>query len=222
MANKPRTPEVIDFQKRRMSLAALDIIVKDGHSNLSIRKLAKRLNISPNTIYRYFKNQDEIFIYVLNAGFEMLYEEFIAAYTANVDPVEKLKAVCNAFFDFSIRERDLTFIMVIIDTPKYPDYENTEYEPFMRIEMANAFKCRDIFRQIMTDMAETYPEFPREEIHYHALSVMHRLIGLATIYNNRVMNYLYDDPPAGAKKILADISRPYEIIRNGRLQPSTG
>lgn len=214
MANKTRSSEVIDFEKRRMSMAALEIIVKDGYNNLSIRKLSKKLNISPSTIYNYFKNSDEIYIYVLNKGFEMLFNELQKAYDSHPDPVEKLKSLCRSFFSFSIRERNLVLIMLVLDVPKYYDYLETDYEPLMRIELANALKCRDIIALIMNDMAEEYPSFHKEDIARCALIIINQLIGLITIYNNKVMQYATDDIEAGVELLLEEVTRPFELIRN--------
>jgi AcrR family transcriptional regulator len=214
MANKARSPEVIDFEKRRMSTVALDIIVKDGYHNLSIRKLSKKLNVSPSTIYNYFKNSEEIYIYVLNTGFEMLFNKLQKAYDSHSDPVEKLKSLCKAFFSFAVRERNLALIMLILDVPKYYDYVNTEYEPFMRIELANALKCRDMIVCVMNDMAEEYPSFPKEDIPRCALIIINQLIGLITIYNNQVMKYITDDIEDGVEILLEEISHPFELIRS--------
>jgi AcrR family transcriptional regulator len=214
MANKTRSPEVIDFEKRRMSMVALEIIVKDGYNNLSIRKLSKRLNISPSTIYNYFKNREEIYIYVLNSGFEMLLSELQKAYDSHTDPVEKLRSVCRNVFSFSVRERNLALIMLILDVPKYYDYVDTEYEPFMRIELANALKCRDLIVRIMNDMAEEYPSFPKEDIPRCALIIINQIIGLITIYNNKVMKYITNDIEDGVELLLEEVSHPFELIRS--------
>jgi AcrR family transcriptional regulator len=214
MANKTRSPEVIDFEKRRMSMVALEIIVKDGYNNLSIRKLSKKLDISPSTIYNYFKNSDEIYIYVLNKGFEMLFNELKKAYDAHSDPVEKLKLVCRAFFSFSVRERNLALIMLVLDVPKYYDYLETDYEPFMRIELANALKCRDLIVQIMIDMAEKYPSFPKEDILRCALIIINQVIGLITIYNNKIMKYITENIEIGVELLIDEVTRPFELIRN--------
>jgi len=214
MANKARSPEVIDFEKRRMSTVALDIIVKDGYHNLSIRKLSKKLNVSPSTIYNYFKNSEEIYIYVLNTGFEMLFNKLQKAYDSHPDPVEKLKSLCKAFFSFAVRERNLALIMLILDVPKYYDYVDTEYEPFMRIELANALKCRDMIFCVMNEMAEEYPSFSKEDIPRFTLIIINQLIGIITIYNNKVMKYITDDIEDGVELLLEEISRPFELIRS--------
>ena len=100
----------------------------------------------------------------MNTGFEMLFNKLQKAYDSHPDPVEKLKSLCKAFFSFAVRERNLALIMLILDVPKYYDYVDTEYEPFMRIELANALKCRDMIVCVMNDMAEEYPSFPKEDI----------------------------------------------------------
>lgn len=210
MANKARSQEVINLQKQQMSKAALEIIVNDGYKNLSIRKLSKSLQVSPSTIYNYFKNRDEIYIYVLNCGFEMLYDEFKNAFDSHTRPVDRLRAICETFLSFSVRERDLTFIMLILDTPKYYDYVETDYEPFMRVELENALKCRDIIMQAITEIADADPQFPRGDIQYHTFSIISRMIGLATVKNNNLIKYITSDMDGGIEKVMKDVIRPFE------------
>jgi len=214
MANKARSPEVIEFEKQRMSMVALEMIVKDGYNNLSMRKLSRMLKVSPNTIYNYFKNREEIYIYVLNKGFEMLLSEFQKAYDSHPDPVEKLKSVCRSVFSFTVRERNLALIMFVLDVPKYYDFVNTDYEPFMNIELANALKCRDLIVRVMNDMAEKYPSFPKEDIQRCSMIIITQLVGLITIYNNKVIEYITDDIEGGIELLLREVSRPFEIIRS--------
>lgn len=205
MANRKRSQETINFQKQQMSKAALEIIINDGYKNLSIRKLSKSLQISPTTIYNYFKSRDEIYVYVLNYGFEMLYDEFRKAYDSHTAPVDRLKALCENFIAFSVRERDLTFIMLILDTPKYNDYIGTGLEPIMKIELQNALKCRDIIMQIVTEIAEGDPLFPAESIPYCTFSIIYRMIGFATVSSNNLINYLAGDIDGLAVKAVNEI-----------------
>ncbi len=212
MANKTRSPETIDFEKKRMSKAALEIIVKDGYNGLSMRKLSKKLNISPTTIYNYFKNQDEIYIYVLNYGFELLLSELEKAYNSYHDPVEKLKAACKSTLSFAKRERELSFIMFILDTPKYYDFADSNYEPLMRIELYNALKCRDVYFRIISEIATESPSFKNEAVPFRTLSTIHQLIGLVTIYNNNIIKYISDNVDEDVERLLEEIYRPFEVL----------
>ncbi len=212
MANKTRSPEMINFQKQQMSKAALEIIVKEGYDSLSIRKLSGRLNISQSTIYNYFKSRDEIYIYVLNYGFELFYIELKSARDSGKDPVDRLRQLCRAAYSFGIRERDLIFIMLILDTPKYLDYLETDYEPFMRVELSNALKCRDIFAQAVTEISESGRSLPKKDIEYYTFSIITQLIGLVTIYNNNLIKYMIEDIDGAIERMLKDILRPFEAV----------
>ncbi len=204
---------MINFQKQQMSKAALEIIVKEGYDSLSIRKLSGKLNISQSTIYNYFKNRDEIYIYVLNYGFELFYRELQSARDSGKDPVDRLRKLCRAAFSFGIRERDLIFIMLILDTPKYLDYLETDYEPFMRVELSNALKCRDIFAEAVTEISESQRSFPKKDIEYHTFSIITQMIGLVTIHNNNLIKYMTDDIDGAIERMLRDILRPFEPVR---------
>lgn len=213
MANKARSPEMINFQKQQMSKAALDIIVREGYDSLSIRKLSGKLKISQSTIYNYFKNRDEIYIYVLNNGFELFYLELAAACELKTDPVEKLRSLCRSSLSFCIRERDLAYIMLVLDTPKYLDYMKTDYEPFMRMELSNALKCRDVFTQVITGISELYRLIPKKDIEYRTFSVITQLIGLVTVNNNNLIQYMVENADSVIERMLRDIISPFEVVK---------
>jgi AcrR family transcriptional regulator len=55
--------------KRKILEAASDILAKEGYENLSIRKIAKRIEYSPGIIYHYFKDKDEIVTLIVEEGY---------------------------------------------------------------------------------------------------------------------------------------------------------
>jgi AcrR family transcriptional regulator len=50
----------IESTKRKIIDATLDILAEDGYENLSIRKIANKIEYSPGIIYHYFKDKSEI------------------------------------------------------------------------------------------------------------------------------------------------------------------
>ena len=50
MPKAPMTKEEIEDTRERILDTALDIIIKDGFNNLSIRKIASRLGVTATTI----------------------------------------------------------------------------------------------------------------------------------------------------------------------------
>jgi AcrR family transcriptional regulator len=52
--------------------AARDLFVAEGYNNVSIRKIAERIEYSPAAIYSYFPSKDDIFLALAEEGFQML------------------------------------------------------------------------------------------------------------------------------------------------------
>ncbi|HZX74142.1 MAG TPA: TetR/AcrR family transcriptional regulator [Cyclobacteriaceae bacterium] len=55
---------------------AIEMIVKDGFEGLSMQKLAKEANVSPATIYLYFKNKEDM-LNQLYMGIEQIFSDEI-------------------------------------------------------------------------------------------------------------------------------------------------
>jgi AcrR family transcriptional regulator len=52
--------------------AARDLFVTEGYANVSIRKIADRIEYSPAAIYAYFRSKDDIFFALAEEGFRLL------------------------------------------------------------------------------------------------------------------------------------------------------
>ena len=53
--------------------AARDLFVAEGYQNVSIRKIAERIEYSPAAIYSYFPSKDDIFFALAEEGFRLLF-----------------------------------------------------------------------------------------------------------------------------------------------------
>src|SRR5258708_12581168 len=52
--------------------AARELFVAEGYQNVSIRKVAERIEYSPAAIYSYFPSKDDIFFALAEEGFRLL------------------------------------------------------------------------------------------------------------------------------------------------------
>jgi AcrR family transcriptional regulator len=52
--------------------AARELFIAEGYQNVSIRKIAERVEYSPAAIYSYFASKDDIFFALAEEGFRML------------------------------------------------------------------------------------------------------------------------------------------------------
>jgi AcrR family transcriptional regulator len=68
--------------------AARELFVAEGYHNVSIRKIAEKIEYSPAAIYSYFPSKDDIFLALAEEGFRLLFEcGGVAAETSSVDTI---------------------------------------------------------------------------------------------------------------------------------------
>ncbi|MBC8059495.1 MAG: TetR/AcrR family transcriptional regulator [Clostridiaceae bacterium] len=58
--------------RKKILDAASEILIKEGYENLSIRKIATKIEYSPGIIYHYFENKAEIVTSVAEEGYEKI------------------------------------------------------------------------------------------------------------------------------------------------------
>lgn len=71
-----------------------------GFDKTSLRSIAKKLGISPGTIYLYFKNKDDLLFAVHEEGFKLLHERMQAKMGIK-DPIFRLKEIARAYIQFA-------------------------------------------------------------------------------------------------------------------------
>src|SRR5712691_4692465 len=72
MGIKERQERDREAVRRSILDAARDLFVTEGYHNVSIRKIAERIEYSPAAIYGYFPSKDDIFFALAEEGFRLL------------------------------------------------------------------------------------------------------------------------------------------------------
>lgn len=69
-------PKVVDHETYRCELirASFDVVAKVGYGSLSMKELARNLNISTGLIYHYFENKEEWFVSIVTHFSREVYE----------------------------------------------------------------------------------------------------------------------------------------------------
>ncbi len=94
--------------------AARDLFVKEGYENVSMRRIAARIEYSPTTIYLYFRDKAELLQSICEETFGALTRQFEEIGQVVSDPVERLKRIGRAYIDFGLAHPNqyrLTFMM---------------------------------------------------------------------------------------------------------------
>jgi AcrR family transcriptional regulator len=94
--------------------AARHLFVTHGYQEVSIRKIAERIEYSPAAIYGYFPSKDDIFFALAEEGFRLLFQYGGAARPVSDDPAEKLRAMFLRYYEFS-KEHPEYFALMFLD-----------------------------------------------------------------------------------------------------------
>jgi AcrR family transcriptional regulator len=112
MGIKERQERDREAVRRSILDAARELFVAEGFQNVSIRKIAERIEYSPAAIYSYFPSKDDIFFALAEEGFRLLAETLVAS--AHVpDPLERLRRGLWAFYTFSKAHAEYFALMFV-------------------------------------------------------------------------------------------------------------
>jgi AcrR family transcriptional regulator len=93
--------------------AARDLFVAEGYKNVSIRKIAERIEYSPAAIYGYFPSKDDIFFALAEEGFRLLFSPPLADEPAR-DPLDCIRRAVFRLYEFS-KSHPEYFALMFVD-----------------------------------------------------------------------------------------------------------
>lgn len=116
--------------RRAILDAARELFVAEGFQNVSIRKIAERIEYSPAAIYGYFPSKDDIFFALAEEGFRLLGDPATPPRHAQLQalpPLARVRASFWRLYEFS-REQPQYFALMFVDrsVPRI----SREYERF--------------------------------------------------------------------------------------------
>jgi AcrR family transcriptional regulator len=94
--------------------AARTLFVKEGYENVSIRKIAEKIEYSPGTIYLYFQDKADILAQISEETFARLERKLVAInQDAAVEPLDRLRRGLRAYIQFGLENPNhyvITFV----------------------------------------------------------------------------------------------------------------
>jgi AcrR family transcriptional regulator len=140
MGLKERKLRQKKFLRQEILDAASELFVKEGYENVSMRRIAEKIEYSPTTIYLYFKDKAELLEQVCQETFARLSSHLTRILTQPGDPMERLKRGLLAYVHFGLdnpHHYRATFMMPVpegFDKEKYkqPDSPGMQTFDFLR------------------------------------------------------------------------------------------
>jgi AcrR family transcriptional regulator len=106
--------------------AARELFVREGYENVSMRKIADKIEYSPATIYTYFQDKDEILDCLCEETFLKLHREKLAAAHQVGDPLQALRKGMETYIRFGLEHPDHYFVTFILKAAPYAETGNRE------------------------------------------------------------------------------------------------
>lgn len=106
--------------------AASELFAQEGYQNVSMRKIAERIEYSPTTIYLYFKDKTELLKYICEETFAKLGEQIREITEPEKDEVKSLRKGLRAYVDFGLahpNHYEVVFNMPIFNEPHDDEYK---------------------------------------------------------------------------------------------------
>jgi AcrR family transcriptional regulator len=94
--------------------AARELFVHEGYENVSMRRIAEKIEYSPTTIYLYFQDKDELLNNICAETFEELIRRLEMDSAGESDPVKRLKSGLRRYIEFGLenpQDYRLTFMV---------------------------------------------------------------------------------------------------------------
>lgn len=152
--------------------AALQLFSDEGYDNVTMRKIASKIEYSIGTLYLYFKNKDEIFLELHKIGFDEFYNRQLSI--QNIDDPKK-----------RLSEHGLAYIQFAIDKPLYYDLMFISRIPTRAFKSKEDWNCGirtyDILKLNIKQAAEA-GYFNDVDIEVAAFSLWSFVHGIASLY----------------------------------------
>ncbi len=109
---------------------ALESLTYQRAGEISLRKLASKLDVDHTAVYRHFKNRDALLAAMIEAGYRDLNKAMVQAWQTDAPWRERVKLVVKAYAEYARANPNLFEIMFggALDESKYPALQQLSVE----------------------------------------------------------------------------------------------
>jgi AcrR family transcriptional regulator len=88
--------------RQEILAAARDLFIHEGFENVSMRKIAEKIEYSPTTIYLYFQDKVDLLDCICEETLTRLEDRLVAIRKAHPAPLDKMQRGLRAYIEFGI------------------------------------------------------------------------------------------------------------------------
>ena len=141
--------------KQRILDAAREIALTQGWSNVTMRKIADRVEYSHAAIYDYFTNKDVLLLELVHEGFRLLEADLKLARAHAHDPEEAMRLIAHGYLGFAWRYPELYRLMYGLDGVAFstsePEKEGLHIEDVVALTVKEVLDSHDWSTEHLAD-----------------------------------------------------------------------
>jgi AcrR family transcriptional regulator len=119
MGSKQRREREKEALRQDILDAARELFVTEGYENVSMRRVAEKIEYSPTTIYLYFEDKASLLYAICEETFAGLCKRMEVIREEGADPVEVLRRGCRHYVDFGLNHPE-HYKLTFINHPQHP------------------------------------------------------------------------------------------------------
>ncbi|WP_445665757.1 TetR/AcrR family transcriptional regulator [Fodinibius sp. AD559] len=109
--------------KEQIIEAARNVLLSEGYRSFSLRKIARKIDMSATSIYLHFENKDDLVHTLMEQSIERLNNQLQQAASEADSPIAKLEALAYEYVRFALkyqREYQIIYLISSDEMTRYP------------------------------------------------------------------------------------------------------
>ncbi len=143
MASKERRERAKENLRQEILDAARELFVAEGYQNVSMRKIAEKIEYSPTTIYLYFKDKTDLLHQICEQTFANLSRELASIEQKSKNPLERLRNGMREYINFGLQNPSQYEIVFITPLPQSleSEFENKHGKAAFEVLRKSVAEC---------------------------------------------------------------------------------
>jgi AcrR family transcriptional regulator len=179
-------PSHRDDLRAELVAAALDVVIREGHEGLSIRKLAEAIGVSPGAPYNHFPDRRSLLIAVALEGYGRMFNEtdFIDGHR-DEHPARSTEPLFRSFIGFIRFAMTQPHLFTLM-------YESELVRPTLAAELGEA-QDRG-FQTLRREIGRLTPELDEHERSVRIATIWSAVFGFAMQANRAMLRHQAPEP----------------------------
>lgn len=152
------------------------LLIEDGFSNLSMRKIAREIDVSATSIYLHFKNKDHLLLTLIEESVEELNRKILQLAESDADPLEKISRIARGYVKFGLTQPQIYEVIFMLRPEEMPRYPKEKFR--------KARRGYEVLANVIRQGVETN-EIVEEDPLMSAYTIWAQLHGVISVIMNR-------------------------------------